>query len=752
MMQQDDSLRRKILGRWGRWSAEHWGIALLIAFGISALMAVGATRLRMEMTFHSLLPEGSKQVRDLKLIEQQFPVASSIVAVIAAEKRESAEQARRTVVRAVDSLSAELSAPEYSPYIVRVQSRLDQVFFKAHGLLVAEQKEIERMRRVFTDVNLVPLLRHLNDDFEREYSGSEENLRDDEQMVTAQIEGLEQLLASMERAASGESVSRGEVSATLDRFLFGSPYFLNRDGTMALLFIQPNFTINDIDSYLYFVPRLERTLKQRAQSLGVEAGLTGLLVVSKDEFVTSQQGVVMSMTIAVVLILLLLVLTFRMYSVPLISGIPLLVGVFWTMGLAGFVMRRLNILSAMYMVALVGLGIDYAIHLLTTYIQEREDGRGFSESIQESMRKSGSGILTGALTTAVAFFALLVAESQVVKELGVVAGLGILSELAAMFILVPALLGLRNHLRQKRRRGDSMLLHGLTLRYRFMQGLGDRIKALPGLFVVISLCLAVIFAVQAPKVEIEGNIMNMEAEGLESVELQDVMVEEFGVAPDVMSVLGEDLQELRSMEEPIERLASVKRVDSLLPYYPSEREQALRLPAIEEFRSALLVNRAAAEVDGEQLLEQLYRLESNLLEISDLAYLAGMERMLNRLNRLTGLDEEGRKVTGTHLDGIIEQLEVDPQAAGRGLITYQQTMVPALAETLFAMAGTDAITEQMIPPFVLDSYRSRDGNMYLLNIIPTQNPWEQEYRTVLTDQLATVTDRATGMVRWPRIR
>ena len=279
-----------------------------------------------------------------------------------------------------------------------------------------------------------------------------------------------------------------------------------------------------------------------------------------------------------------------------------------------------------------------------------------------------------------------------------------------------------------------------------MRGLGDRIKLLPGLFAAIPLVLAVMLALQAPKVEIEGNIMNMEAKGLESVELQDVMVEEFGTAPDVMSVLSADLEELRSMEDRIEDLASVKRVDSLVPYYPSAEEQATRLPEVEAFRLGLLSNSVRPEVDAEALLEEMIRLEYNLLEISDLAYMGGMDKMLDRLNRLTGLNEEGQKVAATHLDRVIGQLEADPAAARRGLLAYQQTLVPMLSDMLYTMSGTETITQEMIPEFILDSYRSEEGSAYLLNIIPTRNPWDQDYRTVLTNQLSTVTDRATGMV------
>jgi hypothetical protein len=200
------------------------------------------------------------------------------------------------------------------------------------------------------------------------------------------------------------------------------------------------------------------------------------------------------------------------------------------------------------------------------------------------------------------------------------------------------------------------------------------------------------------------------------------------------------------MEDRIEDLASVKRVDSLVPYYPSAEEQANRLPEVEAFRLGLLSNSVRPEVDAEALLEEMIRLEYNLLEISDLAYMGGMDKMLDRLNRLTGLNEEGQKVAATHLDRVIGQLETDPAAARRGLLAYQQTLVPMLSDLLYTMAGTETITQEMIPEFILDSYRSEEGSAYLLNIIPTRNPWDQDYRTVLTNQLSTVTDRATGMV------
>ena len=744
-MENNDNLRMKLLGKWGKWASIHWGKTLLIALGITLIMGIGASRLKLEMTFYSMMPKGSQQVRDMKRIIENFPAASSIVVVLEAKEKDDRAQAEIAVKKAVDILSRELLKSEFSEYIIRVQGKLDIDFFKEHGLMLSKAEDIERVRRMYSNINLVPLFSHLNDDFEREYSGDEEKLSDDEELAIAQFEGLEQILKVMESSAASERISAEAASASIERFLFGSPYYLSRDSTMALLFIQPTFTINDFMLYAEIIPLMEKMIKERTETLGVSAGLTGMLVVGKDEMVTSEQGLALSMLIAVMLILLLMILSFRMYSVPFISGIPLFVGIMWTMGLAGFTIKRLNIMTAMYMVVLLGLGIDYAIHLLTSFMQERDDGNDFTTSVGNSLKKSGAGIFTGALTTAVAFFMLVIARSNVVRELGVVAGFGILSELVAMIIMVPALLGFRNHRLVKKGKSESKLLEKFTPGFGIISSLGTKIKGRPALFIFLMLAAGILLATQAGKVDVEGNMMKMEAKGLESIELQDRMVEEFGMAPDVMSITMTDLDKMRPLGKRIKKLASVKAVESLIPYYPSVKEQFVRAGLVEKFKGEIAPQTPEDSVDTGLLIEEIYRLEDNLLEMSDLAFMAGMDRMFHKLNILTGRNEDGQKVAETVIDRLIAAIEENPESA-EGLAYFQRAFVPSFKEKLINMANTEQIIPDMIPPFILDSFRSRDGKNYLMNVIPTQNPWDEEYRKVFTGQLETITDKATGMV------
>jgi len=744
----EDSFRMRVLGRWGAWASVHWVKALLMGAVVTAIMGIGMSRVEAEFTFYSIMPEGSPQVRDMKRITENFPVASSIIVVLEAEEKSDAIRAERAVTHAVDLISAELSKPEYSRYIARVQGKLDVEFFKEHGLMLTEAEDIRRMIRIYSDLNLVPFLTHLNDDFEREYSGDEEQLSDDEESVIAQFTGLEKLLSLMERSVSGSEVTDSELSGALDKFLFGDSYFLNRDSTMALIIVQPTFTPNELGPLMKGVPLIDRVTKEMADDLGVRSGLTGLTVVAKDEGVTSEKGLVLSMLIAVVLILVLMILTFRMYSVPFITGIPLIVGILWTIGITGFVLRRLNIMTAMYMVALLGLGIDYAIHILMTYVQERDSGQGFVEAVRDSLRKTGAGVFMGALTTAVAFFMLVIAKSEVVKELGLVAGFGILCELAAMLLFIPALLGLRSSRLARRGKSAAPLISPLVAGRRLIPALGAKIVARSALFVIVMVAFSASLATQAGKVTLIDNLMEMEAEGLESVELQDRMVEEFAMAPDYLMVRSPDLEELRALEKKVKKLASIKRVDSLLPYYPSKVDTAERAIEIETLRSAVSASKPLGAPDAEVLAEQISRLEINLVEMSDLAFMAGLDRMENKLNDLTGRNSDGEKVKVSNIDRLIEALESgsDPTRAAKELTGFQKKFAALLKDKLLRMANPEPVSLEMVPEVIRESYVSKDRQDYIMSLIPTQNPWEGDFRDVYVQQISTYTDRATGML------
>ncbi|MGQ9645125.1 MAG: MMPL family transporter [Thermodesulfobacteriota bacterium] len=106
---------------------------------------------------------------------------------------------------------------------------------------------------------------------------------------------------------------------------------------------------------------------------------------------------------SLILVLILFFFAYRRWVTLLFAGLPLLGGIQFTMGIASLTLGSLNILTAAFSAILVGLGIDFSIHLYDRYHHERALGADSPSAIETSLTQTGPGIWTGAFTTIFAF-------------------------------------------------------------------------------------------------------------------------------------------------------------------------------------------------------------------------------------------------------------------------------------------------------------------------------------------------------------
>ena len=120
--------------------------------------------------------------------------------------------------------------------------------------------------------------------------------------------------------------------------------------------------------------------------------------------------------------------------------VPLLVGMFWSLGLTGWVLGRVNLMAAGFGAVLLGVGDDVGILLFSRYRDERRAGRDRGLALRAALLGTGPGVVAGALATAMAFLALAFAPFPGIRDLGVTTGLGLLACLIATFLVLPPLL------------------------------------------------------------------------------------------------------------------------------------------------------------------------------------------------------------------------------------------------------------------------------------------------------------------------
>ena len=110
-------------------------------------------------------------------------------------------------------------------------------------------------------------------------------------------------------------------------------------------------------------------------------GLTGRPVLQADEMETTDRDMVRGTIIALVCVLALFAMTFRRLRRPLLAGVALVVSICLTFGLVTLTIGYLTILSVVFAAMLVGLGIDFGIHLLARYQDELRECHDVNQAI-----------------------------------------------------------------------------------------------------------------------------------------------------------------------------------------------------------------------------------------------------------------------------------------------------------------------------------------------------------------------------------
>ncbi len=124
----------------------------------------------------------------------------------------------------------------------------------------------------------------------------------------------------------------------------------------------------------------------------------------------------------------------------IVIGIPLVISLAVTFGVAYFVLGMLNTMTSVLFVILFGLGIDYGIHFYARYLEIRSDGKSVEDSLEATYYSSGRAIMTSAITTALALFVLIYADFRGFSEFGFISGLGIVLAYFCMIYVMPAFL------------------------------------------------------------------------------------------------------------------------------------------------------------------------------------------------------------------------------------------------------------------------------------------------------------------------
>lgn len=295
----------------------------------------------------------------------------------------------------------------------------------------------------------------------------EDNIADDSHVVRVQLAGEEREKVESIRKFMAEAINRNqslEVRFNLTSEGLPSENCTEEDLQGIFYYLCTNKTYQDkVKSVLHYnteenssdatVIRVFVSAKGTSEARGVytqlkhdiirtegtETKVTGetiLVITTIDSFQRSQ---LVSTAFSVILSALVLMVVYRNFLLGLIAVVPVAISVIWILGTMYLLGISINVFTVMVTALTIGLGIDYSIHIIERFREERKKLNA-KKSMQITIERTGSAIFISALTTICGFAVLLLSPMPLTQHFGIITAATIIYSFGLAVFVLPILL------------------------------------------------------------------------------------------------------------------------------------------------------------------------------------------------------------------------------------------------------------------------------------------------------------------------
>ncbi|MEX0775008.1 MAG: MMPL family transporter [Phycisphaeraceae bacterium] len=538
-------VRHRLLGQWARLVSRHpkavlGSAAVLVAFSLALvfglLRPVGVPALGFQSNRNDLISKSLPWNQRFIDWQENFPGSTDLVVVVDAGDEQGRVTPERSqgARRIIDQLS-ELLKPEKDEH---VEWAVWGAYFSPRsirlGSLTQVRQEAQRITEAGTllgSASAAALIDQVTTEFRKGEDQTEEEALVGLRELGSVIMQMGRTLVDPEHrfnldpaAVSGPAtVKPDNAAAALGEW----NYFTSDNGRLYFIRVTPRADPAALNALAAAISNIRGIInKVNAEHPQFDVGITGIEVVEADETDAATWDGTWTSILAAVLITALLCLAFQSFRTPFLAMLALLFGVAWAFGFATLVVGHLQVISVIFTVMLLGLGIAYGIFIASRFELVRHNypdtPEGFEDAIADTLQTMGPGIFTGAITTAAAFMTTLLTDFKGVAEMGLIAGGGVLICFVSMISVFPALLRLFKPYHRHIPPMHSRWVHFYEERWSLPFSRHPWIVAIAALAVTAASLVAV------SKMRFDYDLLKLQPEGVESVEWAHRIVRDGG--------------------------------------------------------------------------------------------------------------------------------------------------------------------------------------------------------------------------------
>jgi len=478
---------------------------IVMAMVLTAISIMAALRLKLNLSLFSLLPSDRPEVQRFFDIAEEVGFQSLLISVIEVDGNLDMP----VIAEFMDTLAGHYAE---SPMIAKVDHRRD-----SEQLLSMFDTLLAYIPLLLTPENMEKLSENLTDE------KIEQKVRENRQLLMTPLGPAGKRMISLDPLGLGDLLfstlqipfhQKGELNET--------GLYRTRNNRTYFMFLTPTEPPQDITFSKKLMQAIDvvekRVLGEVSKHLDFSETIIhiqhtgGYPIAVKDEAIT-RLDIKVTLITSFVCVMVLFFISFRTPGILLLVSVPLVMSLLWTIGFAGILFQHLNILTCLFACVLIGLGIDFAIHVVNRFYDPEIADLDDLSRLEITFQETGMGIFIGGITTAMAFYAVGLSDFKGFRELGILTGTGILFCLLAMLVLLPACLVWTS---------CTGRFHGkATLAGFFLTPLLTSIKRHPGRTLILATLCTSALVIAGFQVDFDDNLKNFRPSDSSVLRLQD---------------------------------------------------------------------------------------------------------------------------------------------------------------------------------------------------------------------------------------
>ena len=149
-----------------------------------------------------------------------------------------------------------------------------------------------------------------------------------------------------------------------------------------------------------------------------------------------------SLVISLLCVFIIIAVAFKSCWAGLLGAVPLALAIILNYMVMGFAGINLDLVTSIIASVAVGVGIDYTIHFLTTYKEERAKTDDLETVTRMTFRKSGHGIVTNAIAVGFGFLVLCFSKFVVLRYIGILVAIVMFTSSFLAMTVIPGFLNM----------------------------------------------------------------------------------------------------------------------------------------------------------------------------------------------------------------------------------------------------------------------------------------------------------------------